>query len=538
MLLSRRLVLLLGSALASVGPILAGPILAGPRSPELLNSSNHLRQYLEAVEVGELEEASRHWRPVDRATAARLGIRYPDQPLKVDGDSPLWRFTGVLASGGATYRTTPPIRLAEGRLAGYIQQFLLVQCGPESVEFPYYFAPVDGAWLLASPVRLVAAQVPAAPGRFVEVYDCRPGMPRDTPAFQLALLDSCVSTMAGRLDVEPGLMARLEGEKLGYLLASPPDVEQLAGAPTVGVANLQQDVVVTSHPCHAHELAHLLVNFWLEELPLFTLPLLQEGAATSLGGRWGRHPRVLDHVGRSMLTDGFMSLSDLLTRDGFQAHAADLTYAPAGVFFSFLQERYGSDGVRRVYLAGSGTAAEVSAWDAERVTERLAGALETSWQELAAGFAAYVAEPTPLAIEPGGLPGPGPIEALHGRGGQIELRRVDDADRTSIVVSVSADAGVAAGAVLFGGGIDGDQPNDLFADHFPDREYRGESHGLLFTPQEARLYDYRRQMLIGLHSQGFWPSGDFADEAGHWLRFRVRKDLLPEGAWTLVEAGR
>ena len=69
MLLPPRLVPLIVSLLA-----LGGPILAQPNSPELLNSSDHLRQYLEAVEIGDLEEALGHWRPVDVVAAARLGM--------------------------------------------------------------------------------------------------------------------------------------------------------------------------------------------------------------------------------------------------------------------------------------------------------------------------------------------------------------------------------------------------------------------------------------------------------------------------------
>lgn len=531
MLLPRSFVLMLGPILA-----LAVPILAQPDSPELMNSSDHLRRYLAAVETGDLEEAVRHWRPVDVTAAARLGVRYSDQLLKVDLSSPLWRLVVALNTGEATCTTTPPVRITDGRLAGTIGQVLLVQYGREQVEFPYYFTPVADQWLLTSTVRLVAEQAPAAPGRFVEIYDRRPETSPNVPEVQVAPLDSCLIAMATRLGVGPGPMARLEREKFGYLLASPADVELLAGAPTVGVANLEQDVVVTSHPCHAHELAHLLLNFWLEELPLFTLPLLQEGAATCLGGRWGRHPRVLDHLGRTVLTDGFVSLDQLLTRRDFHAQSADLTYAPAGVFFCFLLDRYGSDGVRRAYLAGSGTAAEVSTWDAEMVMERLAGALATSWDDLAATFASYVTEPAQIAIAPGGFPGPWSVVTFSARGERLRLSGIDDLDRTAVVFRVGADAGVAAGAVLFGGGAAAGQPNNLFTEHFPDREYHGESHGLLFSPQEVKLYDYRRQMLIGLHAQGFWPSEEFTDEAEGTLRFRVRKDLLPAGAWVLVEA--
>jgi hypothetical protein len=65
----------------------------------------------------------------------------------------------------------------------------------------------------------------------------------------------------------------------------------------------------------------------------------------------------------------------LLTRDDFHAQSADVTYAAAAVFVGFLRKRFGAEGLRAVYMACSGTAAEVASWSRDDVQRRLAGAL-------------------------------------------------------------------------------------------------------------------------------------------------------------------
>lgn len=251
--------------------------------------ADHVRAYVDRVIAGDLAAAAACWRDEDLASSQRLAIHYPDQPFKVDGDSPLWRALDALRSGVAAWSvtaadsTTADLVLREGDGEGALE-----------VKHHYDVVAVNGGWRLASPVTLAMDALPARSGQYV----CLRGGAVTT----LALLDSCVVTMAGQLQIPSDRLADLERAKLAYLVATPSEVECLAGAPTVGVANLQHDVVITSHPCHAHELAHLVVNAWLRELPLFTLPLLQEGAATHLGGRWGRHPHVLDRDSGHTLT--------------------------------------------------------------------------------------------------------------------------------------------------------------------------------------------------------------------------------------------
>lgn len=479
-----------------------------------------LSTYIQAVVAGDLDAARACWRPADLARSSRLDIRYLDQPLKVDGDSPLWRALAGLRAGTVSHDLEPPQPVTGGLLAGSAAQTLVLWQDAQTTRFTYHLVETPDGWRLTSPVGLVCERGPARSGAFVTAYDRRPDAPAALPAFLVAQLDSCVQEMAGRLGIDRDRLDLLREKKLGYLLAAPDDVALLAGAPTVGIANLQQDVVVTSHPCHAHELAHLVMSAWLSELPLFTEPLLQEGAAVALGGRWGRHRRVLDRLGRTTLGDDFVALDDLLARGSFLAQGADLSYAPAGVFVSYLLETYGGEKLRAAYLAVSGTASDVAGWTGDDVKTRLARALGTSWDEVASAFAAYVAEaPTP-PIRPGSVDAAG--DTLTAGDLRVVLVRTDAA----VGVTISSPGARARGVILFGGGATAGA-NALFAEQCPGRPYRGESRLLVFSPQEAKLYDLRTQMLVALHAEGFWPSVTFADAAGRTLRFTVDAALWP-----------
>jgi hypothetical protein len=542
-------VLLLSVLLAGLVPSSAA---ASAEQQALTACFSHFAGYVRSVGAGDLERAATFWRPSDLEAASRLGIAHPrEMLLKVDSDSPLWAVQPTLLdSVRADYTFGPPVRLQSGPLAGNVTIVLQVHGDDGRRTKQYLFQPDgEGGWLLASRARWIAEQGPGTPGRFVRVFERRPGMPWSLPPHLVADLDAAVETMAGRLELSPDRLAVLEREKLDYLLAAPPVVAYLAGGPTVGVANLQVDMVVTHHPHHAHELAHLLVNAWLGEPPLWTIPLLQEGLSTHLGGRWGRSARVLDRVGRQALQSGLVTLDELLAAADFRVRSADLTYAPAGVFAGFLREVHGADGLRDAYLAVSGTADEVGGWSAAEVRRRLGEALGMPWEEVAAAFAAHVAAPDgPAGLRPAPARWPGddggtdvllrsPRHVVRGGAGADEVLRLE----------FTAAAGAVDAAILIGGATGGDAAeeaagsagNPLFAEHFPGRTYRGETHALIVDRHEARLYDYRRLTLVALHSEGFWPgdaAAPFARRDGSVVAVEIAGDVAPpRDGWTLVD---
>ncbi len=511
-----------GQAFAGTRPVTAA---------DLATCDSLLADYVDAALAGDLPSAAACWRPVDLAAAARLGITYSDAPLKVDGDSPLWLRREAISAGRLDCRREPALADAGG--IGAVRQDLVFTAGTDTVIFTYHFRRADDHWRLASPVAL-ACENGGVAGRYVVLHDMRAlhtGIP--APA-AVAMLDSCVEAMADRLGMADADRERLERGRLGYLLADPDAVTRLAGAPTIGVANLQQDVVVTSHPCHAHELAHLVLNAWLRELPTFMLPLLQEGAAVHLGGRWGRHPRVLERVGRTTLANRWVVLDDLLTRSGFQALPPDLSYAPAGTFAGFILDAYGPAGLHTACLATAGDLSSLATLDGPAVQERLARALGVDWPRIAADFDRYAARPVGSGVLPGSAARSPATPATVLAGQRCRIAISFDTDMVDVVVDPIGSAVLAGGALVFGGGGRSAPASAMYVEHFPGRDCHGESHALLFTAEEAKLYDYRLQAVVALHAEGFWPSTDFNDSVGG-VRFRVDRALWPAGDIALVE---
>lgn len=501
----------------------ATPVGAG----DLAACDSLVASYLAAVAAGDTASASSCWRGSDLASAARLGITCVGMPLKVDGDSPLWWARPAVPAAAPPLRREAPVAAADGT----VTVALVVGDGADTLRFAYSLARDHGAWRLASPVTLAAeAAGDAVAGRYVRLhgYPAGPGGGGDAGRrAALAALDSCVAAMLDRLDADADLRARLEAGKLGYLLLPPGDVARLAGAPTVGVANLQHDVVVSSHPCHAHELAHLVVNAWLREAPAFMLPILQEGIAVRLGGRWGRHPRVLERVGRTSLAAGWVTLDELLERDAFARLPADLSYAPAGAFAGYILDTFGADGLRRACLAASGPLAAVRGWEREGIGRRLAEALACDWADIAGGMARRAELPAGSGLA-AGLAAPLPEAATRVcRDGGCFSIAVGEA---FVDIVFSGEPGPPAeGALLFGGGDAAAGPNALFAEHFPGRAWEGQTHGLLVSAEEARLYDYRLQMLVALHAEGFWPDPAWRDARTGGCAMHLDRELWPGG---------
>jgi len=502
----------------------------------------HFLTYATSAVAGDHAAARACWHPDDLAAATRLGLAYAGEAPKVDLDSPLWTHIEAIREDAFSHRFGPPTILQSGPFVGHASLMLVVDPrGPNRATKQYLLEPDGrGGWLLARHERLLAERGPGAAGRFVTVFERRTGAPWTLPAHLLPNLDAAVAEMAARLGGTTRFLDVLQHAQLHYLLVDPPTVDYVAGAPTMGVAMLPTDMVVTSHPHHAHELAHLLVNAWLEGPPLYTLPLLQEGLAVHLGGRWGRHARVLDRLGRTLLLEGQVPLEQLLARDDFQALGPDMTYAPAGVFAGFLLDAFGPEGLRAAYLAASGTLTEVASWSSDDAKQRLAAALQVSWDDLAAHFAA--------SLHGGDAPGLQPVDdawlaaasALEGPEQRRQGLRARLLHHEGLAgVLIDTDSGPASAALLFGGSDPDAQPNPLFAEHFPGTDYRGETHALILTPAEARLYDYRRQLLLALHSEGFWPSDDtgrpYVRDDGRELAVTVAPDLLPAAVdWALV----
>lgn len=501
-------------------------------SAETAGSYDHFFGYVQACISGDLDRAMSYWHPADIANAARLGIRRRDGNPRIDCDSPLWSFIDAIRDSTAAYRFGPPAMLATGRFAGHASIMLVVEAPQGRGRKQYLFDQgPNGGWLLTRHERLLMEQGPATSGRLVSVLERRPAAPWTLPAFLLENLDAAAAEMIELLALPAARAGEIEADKLHYMLADPSTVEYVAGDTSTDGALMASGIVLTPHPYDTHDLAKLVIQAWIQDLPLGTLPALKFGLAAHLGGLRGWHPAALDRWGRAAVAAGAVTIDELLAWNGHDSAPRDVT-AAAAAFAGLLREGYGPDALRAAYEFCSGSSQDVANRPVEEIKRRLQKGLKTDWTTLADRFDAWCRAGRQPALPPAELN----TDELSGLAatarqtlGTLDVRIVAHGGR--IFVLAAAAAAPVHAALVFGGGESETQPNALYAEHFPAVVYRGETHALVLTPHGTRLYDYRRQIVIAHHCEDIWPGERtglrYLRNDGTALAVEVPADLLP-----------
>jgi hypothetical protein len=155
-------------------------------------------------------------------------------------------------------------------------------------------------------------------------------------------------------------LKEIEAHKIYYILCKDEEeIKLLTGFNTRGMYNLAYDFVITTFNSHYHELLHLLINFNLQRLPLYTHPLLQEGFAVAFGGRGGQEPDVILSLGSFLYNSKMLDYSSLLSKNDFYQFNVSLSYPVSGLYNKFLVEQIGIERYLELYRKYSGTADEV-----------------------------------------------------------------------------------------------------------------------------------------------------------------------------------
>jgi hypothetical protein len=143
----------------------------------------------------------------------------------------------------------------------------------------------------------------------------------------------------------------LKKEKLIYILCKNEDeIEKLTGYKARGMGNLAYDYVITTYNCHYHELLHILINYKLKNLPLFTHPFLQEGFAVAYGGRGGYEPGIILNLGKFLEQSDFLTVNALFNANEYKNYDASMSYPLSGLYNLFLINEIGIDNYFKFYL--------------------------------------------------------------------------------------------------------------------------------------------------------------------------------------------
>ncbi|MGE5682936.1 MAG: hypothetical protein ACM34K_18870 [Bacillota bacterium] len=147
----------------------------------------------------------------------------------------------------------------------------------------------------------------------------------------------------------------LSANKIFYVLCSDSaSIKKITGFNTRGLYLLSDDQIVTTYNCHFHELSHLLMNFRIKNIPLFTLPFLQEGFASAAGGRGGIARNVILNIGEFLQSSAYVPFNSILSYSDFSSEDASVTYPVAALYSTFLMNELGIEQYIDLYRSYSG----------------------------------------------------------------------------------------------------------------------------------------------------------------------------------------
>jgi hypothetical protein len=310
-----------------------------------------------------------------------------------------------------------------------------------------------------------------------------------------------VGSLLGFTDTDYSI---LEKQKILYYLCGDEDeIQHLTGFKTRGMYNLAYDAIVSTYNTHYHELTHLLVNFKLKHLPLFSHPFLQEGIAVALGGRGGLSADVVTELGTFLDESQTIRYPALLRRSDFTFLDASISYPAAGAYNRFLIESIGTGRFLDLYRRHCGNPGDSSL---ERISESE-------------------------------LPPPGDWDDARRRAREvssIQFQKPADqdklvwrSDRASINERPDRYLFTVRDALLFGEcDTTRGRRSDRFTELFPGADYPGHRYAALADSQSVGVYDLWTNTLIASYNTSFDLSSRMVPRNREFFLFSVPKSLF------------
>ena len=481
-----------------------------------------LSEYFDMLESGNLETAFLLWTEEDQRRSSKFHIEYLDIPLKIDCSSPIVQNLELMRR--FLYQ---PVRSYEALEHGaYASLLYSKMVGADLVEHTYYVKKSGGYYWLTYPQDYFTKEWPVKESRYFRIH-YHPDVGKYLNEVLLEEADRFVEDMAGTLKI-PGNDVKVIAEKKieFYYCDSDKTVKEITGQPTKGLFDLPSNDIISANFPHFHELLHFLINYKLRRLPLYTLPIMQEGLAVYYGGRWGKKPTALLDLGVFLYRESFINFDSMLTFRGFhQQSGADISYPVAEVFSAFLLDRLGQDKTFELYLELSGRSGELQALSVEDIQAKIMKATgHKKWADLLADFNTFLDKD----IAGRNAASPGKVDdgkvVLEGDGFKVN----EDKNWLGFEFSGPADKPLR-GSLFFGfderltGGY-----SPLFEEQYAldSLAYNGYRYGVRFDRNEAGFYDYGTNELVAKFIWGITPLEGYYNETDNTVTIRFRKDIF------------
>lgn len=323
-------------------------------------------------------------------------------------------------------------------------------------------------------------------------------------------LERFYSLAADVLAFSPEREERIKKSRIYYILCkNQEEIKQVTGFYARGMFNLAFDCIITTFNAHYHELLHLLINYRLERLPLYTHPFFQEGFAVAFGGRGGKEPAVILELGLFLYESQMLDYGDILSAAGFHQHDVSLSYPVSGLYNRFLIDEVGIERYLELYRKYSGASSETYQ---QVVIDNDLPRLER-WKRYLNEFS----ENKVIAFDENCA-----NSSLLYKGAGSEIR--ENCDRyyfrmaDTLLVHVEDVAGAYA--------------SEKFAELFSDKggvRYKGEKYLLIANSDEISIYNLYTNNLIAHYAKGFSTHPVDVPTVNGLYVFSASKKLFDEG---------
>lgn len=475
--------------------------------------------YLAALEEMRWDDAEACWTPRAITRAHTTEISYANVPVKLDCASPLTAALSAIRNDKAkiSVETVSPA-------SDTTRLTVRIISATDTVTTTYYAENASSGWRLTSPLYYYSHGWKIHPTAYVDVYYADTSLLNE---YACKVMDDFVEAVGTKLGLTTEDLAQLKSQRIDYFLGTGDDVRRMTGFDTQGMTDLQTDAVVSRSLPHEHELTHLLVNYRQKRLPLYTLPLLQEGLAACLGGRWSKSPQAIAYQGYITLANEIGRLDDLLTRSGFNdpAVGAEVSYPIAALFTGFLLEKGGIEKYLALYTALSGSDNRVGSFDVAGVKAAIEKAYGIPWAKVAAGFEEYWRHLPLVGIAPdASQPSGDPNIVIDTLGARISIW--NNPDLVHFAVDLPSDARECMLLIKDIEAVDPAYRSWLFAERLPREAYAGEHIGVRFSADEAAVYDFLTSKLQASYIHALSPQPGYRDEATGTIHFAVDAGIL------------
>ncbi len=485
--------IILAISLGMCGGIYAG---VDQKAVELMN------YYYDLILSGNYESARGMWDPSALFRASRLGIEYDGIPLKVDCTSPvvnsidrisLDRFPGLK---GRSNLDNNVFRLKFGAIVD-----------SREVQHNYYARQLGQDYWMFFPQDVYCKDWQEVDSKYFRFY-IQPGRIDYFNVSGADALDLFVDQVAKQIGIPGDRLDLLKQQKIDYYLCSTQaEVAKITDVDAAGYYDPASDAIFSIDFPAFNLVAKQLINFRLQKLPLFAIPLMDEGFSIYLGGRWQRSPAVITDFGRYIVDNDLTEVdSVLVTRDFDEATLPDITYPVDACLVDFLIGKLGMDKFLELYKDLSGNALYRDTVSADYVKGVIAENLGTDWDGVSTDFLAYLGN----RPDRGGViyPGQKINKDILLAGDEVMLYGSNDWFQVKYFVPDSLDG---AFHYLFGK----DEKLENKQSELFNEQYKGKKqldsyrYGLMIDKNEIGLYDYAANQLIGKYVYSFDPDPDY-----------------------------